>query len=93
MTSYLISQDGEPVALVSDINMARAIIQCQPWGDYLVETVDMGDTVQVEPPTRAPGRSSDQRPAGGRRRAQDRPVRWTHGIPAAAVYRARHQMH
>ena len=92
MTSYLISQDGEPVALVSDINMARAIIQCQPWGEYLVETVDMGETALAERPAQDPGPSSNPRPAGGRRRAQDRPVRWTHGIPARAVSRALHQV-
>lgn len=62
MTYYMISADGEPVALVADLEMARAIARCQPWGDYLVESLEVGEPIvarrprpQPSPPEIRPG--------------------------------------
>ena len=43
MMCYQISQNGEPVALVATITLARRIVQCQPAGFYDVDTVEVGD--------------------------------------------------
>ncbi len=50
MNYYLISAGGEPVALVADLEMARAIARCQPWGDYLVELLEVGEPIAVRRP-------------------------------------------
>ena len=43
MTCYQISQDGQPVAIVASIAMARAIIMCRPRGTYEVDEVRIED--------------------------------------------------
>lgn len=50
MNYYLISAGGEPVALVADLEMARAIARCQPWGDYLVESLEVGEPIGARRP-------------------------------------------
>ncbi len=50
MNYYLISAGGEPVALVADLEMARAITRCQPWGDYLVESLEVGEPIAARRP-------------------------------------------
>ena len=87
MTCYMISQGGEPVALVADIDMARAIAQCQPWGEYLVEPIEVDDP-DSRRPSRARRSSLARRPAGARRRPKEQPAGWTTGIPADAIDRA-----
>jgi hypothetical protein len=89
MEYYVISQGGEPVALVADIDMARAITRCQPWGEYLVEPIDLDEAASARPAT-AVGRSLDRRPTPMRRRPHEQPPRWTNGISADAIHRARH---
>ena len=44
MTCYQISQDGESIAIVTNLGLARAIARCQPPGYYRVEEI------QVDPP-------------------------------------------
>ena len=51
MNYYLISAGGEPVALVADLEMARAIARCQPWGDYLVESLEVGEPIAAQRPS------------------------------------------
>jgi hypothetical protein len=89
MTCFMISQGGEPVALVSDIGMARAITQCQPWGEYLVEPLEVGEPIPARP-SRVPRPSTDHGPARAARRVKQRPAGWTQGIPPAAIDRAVH---
>lgn len=90
MLCYLISQGGEPVALVADIGIARAIAHCQPWGEYLVEELEVEDPAWLRASrTRPP--SIKQKGAGGRHPLKRRPGHWSHGIPASAIERARHQ--
>jgi len=86
MTCYMISQGGEPVALVTDIDMARAIAQCQPWGEYLVEPIEVGDPISRRP-SRARTSSLAQRPARARRQPKEQPAGWNPGIPADGVDR------
>ena len=50
MMTYLISEGGEPVALVADLEMARAIARCQPWGEYLVEALEVGEPIAARRP-------------------------------------------
>ena len=74
MNYYLISAGGEPVALVADLEMARAIARCQPWGDYLVESLEVGEPIAARRPR--PPRSvllsrSDKTPSSWRRVAND----------------------
>jgi hypothetical protein len=47
MTVYRISQGGEPVAIVSSLDLARGIARGQPRGYYSV------DELQVDPPVAA----------------------------------------
>jgi hypothetical protein len=84
MTCYLISQGGEPVALVVDIDMARAIAGCQPWGEYLVEPIEVGDPISRRP-SRARRSSLVHRPARARRRPKEQPAGWNPGIPADGI--------
>ena len=87
MTCYMISQGGEPVALVADIDMARAIAECQPWGEYLVEPIEVGDPGS-RGPSRARTSSLAHRPAHARRRPKEQPDGWNPGIPPDAIDRA-----
>ena len=87
MTYYMISQGGEPVALVADIDMARAIARCQPWGDYLVEPFEMDEAASARLSS-ARGPSPERRPGRARRQSDGRTPRWTDGISAAAISRA-----
>jgi len=90
MTCYQISQDGEPVALVADLGMARAIARCQPWGEYLVEEFEVDERGPVR---RSRARKPPvDRPPARRRRVIEPSARWTHGIPAEAVEQARPQV-
>jgi len=90
MTCYMISQSGEPVALVSDIGMARAIARCQPWGEYLVEQLEVGEPIPVRRSrTRRP--ATEEGPARISGRVKERPAGWTQGIPAAAIDRTLRQ--
>jgi hypothetical protein len=54
MTRYRISQDGEPVAIVSSLDLARGIVRGQPPGYYSV------DELPVDPPVAA-GRAAVRR--------------------------------
>ena len=47
MTRYRISQGGEPVAIVTSLDLARALARGQPPGYYSV------DELQVNPPVAA----------------------------------------
>ena len=64
MTGYLVREGGKPVALVASIDLARAIVFCQPPGYYIV------DEIQVEPLDSGPGvragRRSTRHPNGRR---------------------------
>ena len=42
MTCYRISHDGEPVALVASLGLARKIVCCQPPGYYRLDKVRVG---------------------------------------------------
>jgi hypothetical protein len=90
MTCYLISQSGEPVALVADIGIARAIAHCQPWGEYLVEELEVEDPAWLRA-SRTRRSSIQQKGGGGRRLPKRRPDHWSHGIPSSAIERARRQ--
>jgi hypothetical protein len=56
MTRYRISQGGEPVAIVTSLNLAWGIARGQPPGYYSV------DQIQVNPPVAA-GRAAVRRRA------------------------------
>lgn len=86
MTCYMISQGGEPVAVVATIDIARAIVHCQPWGEYLIEPIE------VEEPDsgRRPGPPLRHRFERARLRARAQPARWTQGM-SAPIDRAMHQ--
>jgi len=88
MTCYMISQGGEPVAVVSDIDMARAIAECQPWGEYLVEQLEVGEPV-VSRPSRGHEPPIDLAPSRHRRRSVTQSPRWTYGVPGRAIEGAR----
>jgi hypothetical protein len=45
MTRYLISQGGEPVAIVTNLNLARGITRGQPPGYYSVDELEVGPPV------------------------------------------------
>jgi hypothetical protein len=47
MTRYRVSQGGEPVAIVTSLDLARGIVRGQPPGSYSV------DELQVDPPVAA----------------------------------------
>lgn len=83
MTCYMISQGGEPVAFVASIALARAIVHCQPWGEYLVEPFEVEDPT----PDRRSGPPLRNRFARARRRLQGRAGRWIQGVPPAAIDR------
>ena len=80
MTRYRISQDGEPVAIVTSLDLARGIARGQPAGYYSV------DELQVDPPVAA-GRVAVRRQAirhrDGRRPGiqSGRKIRQSHRLP------------
>ena len=88
MTCYLISQGGEPVALVASLEMTRAIIQCQPWGEYLVEPLEVGDPIPPRP-SRVRKPPIDVAPSRLRRQSANWSPRWNQASPAAPVDRTR----
>lgn len=79
MTCYMISQGGEPVALVANLDLARAITQCQPWGEYLVESLEVGEPIAARS-RRARPRSAEVEPADRDRRSRRRTARWSRGM-------------
>ena len=44
MTRYRISQDGEPVAIVASLDLARGLARGQPPGHYAVDELQGGST-------------------------------------------------
>jgi len=84
MMCYMISQGGEPVAVVASIDIARAIVHCQPWGEYLVEPMEVEEPASDRRP-RPPLRHRFTR---ARHRAQGPPPRWSPGLSAAPIDRA-----
>jgi hypothetical protein len=80
MKCYQILQDGECVAFVHHIAMARAIAACQPQGYYVVEEVEVGSPMPIsrrEQRVRKP--SINQPGARGRRMPTKRPSHWIFG--------------
>ncbi len=43
MTCYQISREGEPVAFVTVLAMAKEIVRCQPAGHYTLDPVHVDD--------------------------------------------------
>ena len=80
MMCYQISQNGEPVALVASITLARRIVQCQPPGFYDVDTVELGDPMPIRRP---PARKSSikSRTRRGRHEASHQPGAWIRSSP------------
>jgi len=72
MKCYQVSQNGEAVALVASIALARRIIQCQPLGFYQVEAVEVGEPMS-RPRSRARRSSSKQKTRRDRQKAHDEP--------------------
>ncbi len=72
MMCYQISQNGEPVALVASITLARRIVECQPSGFYDVDTVEVGDPTPIRS-SRARKSSIKSRTRRGRHAASHQP--------------------
>jgi len=90
MKCYQITQDGECVALVHDIAMARAITGCQPQGCYVVKEVEVGSpSLRRKPRARRP--SINQKRARGRRKPNKRPSRWLLEPSIGAIEQAQNQ--
>jgi hypothetical protein len=85
MTCYQISRDGEPVALVTRLAMAKDILHCQPPGHYSLDPVRVDD----RPCRRRRWRKRPVRPASlDAMEEQDRPRhRWRHGGIGASFVR------
>jgi hypothetical protein len=85
MTCYQISESGELVALVANLGLAQAIIQCQPPGYYQVDEVEVGDPAGGAR-SRARRHSITRRGGRGRRRQiNKRPVRWSYRPVTLAI--------
>lgn len=84
MTCYMIRQEGEPVAIVADPAMARAIVRCRPWGEYLVETIEVGEPIPVRR-LRARRPKAEAHPDSEDRRRVPRPARRRLGLSARSV--------
>jgi hypothetical protein len=77
MTCYLVREGGEPVALVTSIDLALELLSCQPPGHYIVEEIQ-AETLDSGPGARA-GRRSTRHPDG--RHGDDPRVRSGRTIP------------
>ncbi len=84
MKCFQISQDGECVALVSDIGLVRAIVECRPRGFYVVTEVEVG-----RPPSKRkkPSRKPSTKHAGEhrRRKASETPSPWVLSLPGRTI--------
>jgi len=82
MTCYLVREGGEPVALVASIDLARAIVFCQPPGYYIVDEIE-ADPLGSGPRARAGRRSTrhpDGRPGDGPRVRSGRTIPSRHRV-------------
>ena len=82
MTCYLVREGGEPVALVASIDLARAIVFCQPPGYYIVDEIE-ADPLGSGPRARAgrrPTRHPDGRPGDGPRVRSGRTIPSGHRV-------------
>ena len=82
MTCYLVRESGEPVALVASIDLARAIVFCQPPGYYIVDEIE-DDTLGSGTRARAGRRSTrhpDGRPGDGPRVRSGRTIPSRHRV-------------
>jgi hypothetical protein len=64
MRCYQIDQDGESIAIVTNLSLARAIARCQPPGYYRVFEIQVDPPIVIRQP---PGRRQGIRHSGGRR--------------------------
>jgi hypothetical protein len=91
MKCYQIMQEGECVAMVYDLAMVRAIVECRPRGTYTVEEIEIGrSTSKRKRPARKP---LTNRPGAHRRRKSCKsPSPWIPDPPVAAIPPTRPQV-
>jgi hypothetical protein len=88
MKCYQITQHGECVAIVHEIGMARAIVECRPRGCYAVQEIEIGRPAsRRKKPARRP--SSIHPVAPRRRKSGKQPGRSVFGATIGTIGQSR----